>query len=171
MTTPIEQLAEMIRERFPQADLSLDAPKNQKASWWMDVRVGNQSLAVEWRPAKGFGISARPDAAYGELSDETHETANAAFGRIDQLILSGVKTAEPMTLSELRRHREVSQVELARRLAIQQATISKMERRPDVMVGTLKNMVSALGGQLEIHARFPDEVVRIQLENPDEQSH
>jgi transcriptional regulator with XRE-family HTH domain len=61
-----------------------------------------------------------------------------------------------MDLDELRKARRVTQVELADRLNIQQGNVSRLERRDDMHVSTLREVVEALGGELEITARFPD---------------
>ena len=66
-----------------------------------------------------------------------------------------------IALDELRRARELSQEELARELGINQASISKLERRADMYVSTLRKFVEALGGELEIRANFPEGSVRI----------
>jgi transcriptional regulator with XRE-family HTH domain len=64
--------------------------------------------------------------------------------------------AEEMTLRQLREVRERSQVELGRKLGIKQAAVSKLERRADMYLSTLRKLVEAMGGSLEIVARFPD---------------
>lgn len=61
-----------------------------------------------------------------------------------------------MSLRELRKSRRVSQVVLARRLRARQPTISKFERQSEMRVGTLRRYIQALGGRLELLARFPD---------------
>ena len=66
-----------------------------------------------------------------------------------------------MPLHELRKAREMTQEALAAVLGRKQAAVSKMEHRTDVYVGTLRRYVEALGGELEIIARFNDRVVRI----------
>lgn len=66
-----------------------------------------------------------------------------------------------MALGELRRARELTQAELAGELGKGQAAVSRMERRADVYVSTLRRYVEALGGTLEIVARFPDGAVKI----------
>ena len=65
-------------------------------------------------------------------------------------------TSELVDLASLRRSRGLSQAELARRLGISQSDVSKLERRPDVRLSTLKAVVEAMGGSLRISARFPD---------------
>ena len=67
-----------------------------------------------------------------------------------------------MDLDELRKARRVTQTELADRLKIQQGNVSRLERRDDMHLSTLRQVVEALGGELEITARFPDgQTVRI----------
>ncbi len=64
--------------------------------------------------------------------------------------------AEEMTLRELRKARERSQQAVGEILAINQAAVSKIERRTDMYVSTLRSFIEAMGGELEIIARFPD---------------
>jgi len=58
-------------------------------------------------------------------------------------------------LSELRRAMEMTQEEIAAILGTTQANVSQMERRPDMYLSTLRQYVEALGGELEVTARFP----------------
>ena len=69
--------------------------------------------------------------------------------------------AEEATLRQLREARERSQQELAKKLHINQAAVSKLERRTDMYLSTLRNYIEAMGGKLEIVARFADQAVRI----------
>jgi transcriptional regulator with XRE-family HTH domain len=69
--------------------------------------------------------------------------------------------AEEATLRELREARRRSQVELAEKLHIQQAAVSKLERRTDMYISTLRSYIEAMGGKLEIIARFSNKTVRI----------
>ncbi len=64
--------------------------------------------------------------------------------------------AEEMTLRELRKVRERSQQVVGEVLQINQAAVSKIERRADMYVSTLRSFIEAMGGELEIIARFPD---------------
>jgi len=66
-----------------------------------------------------------------------------------------------MPLDELRQAREMTQAHLARILKVNQAAVSKLERRTDMYVSTLQDFVKAMGGELRITAQFPDGVVEI----------
>lgn len=68
---------------------------------------------------------------------------------------------EEMPLNELRAARKMTQEKLAENLHVKQAAVSKLERRADMYVSTLREFISAMGGELEITARFPDGSVRI----------
>lgn len=48
---------------------------------------------------------------------------------------------------------------MAAAMGVSQSAISKIERRPDLSVGVLRDYVRALGGELEVSARFADRVV------------
>ena len=71
------------------------------------------------------------------------------------------KMIEEMALDELRVARELTQEQLARVLRVNQAAVSKMERRADMYLSTLQGIIKAMGGELEIRAIFPDGIVRI----------
>ena len=66
-----------------------------------------------------------------------------------------------MPLDELREAREMTQVQLAKILGVNQAAVSKLERRADMYVSTLQSFVKAMGGELKITARFPEGTVEI----------
>ena len=61
-----------------------------------------------------------------------------------------------MPLDELRKLREMTQLQLGEVLGVHQSEVSKIEHRSDICVSTLIEYVEALGGRLEIRAVFPD---------------
>ena len=69
--------------------------------------------------------------------------------------------AEEAPLRQLREAQERSQQDVAQKLHIDQAGVSKLERRTDMYLSTLRRDIEAMGGQLEIIARFPGRAVRI----------
>lgn len=66
-----------------------------------------------------------------------------------------------LPLNELRHARELSQEQLAEALHIKQSSVSKIERRTDMYISTLRNFIRAMGGELEINAVFPDGLIKI----------
>jgi DNA-binding transcriptional regulator YiaG len=64
--------------------------------------------------------------------------------------------AEEMTLRELRRARKITQQKIAKSLNIGQEGVSKIERRSDLLISTLRKTVEAMGGRLSLVAEFPD---------------
>lgn len=66
-----------------------------------------------------------------------------------------------MQLQELRKSRDVTQVAVAKGMKIEQAAVSKLERREDMYVSTLRDYVKALGGELKLVASFPDAEIQV----------
>ncbi len=66
-----------------------------------------------------------------------------------------------MALRELRTARSTTQEKLAKALRVNQAAVSKLERRTDMYISTLRSYVEAMGGRLDIIARFNEGSVRI----------
>ena len=66
-----------------------------------------------------------------------------------------------MPLHELRRARGLSQKVLAETLHVQQPSVAKLERRTDMYISTLRSHIEAMGGELDVVARFPDGSVKI----------
>ena len=70
-----------------------------------------------------------------------------------------------MPLHQLRHAREMTQTRLAEVLSVDQGRISKLEKRTDMYLSTLRSYIEAMGGALEIRAVFPDGDVKIDLLN------
>jgi transcriptional regulator with XRE-family HTH domain len=68
--------------------------------------------------------------------------------------------AEELSLAELRRDLKQSQVDLAKKMGVKQGDVSKLERRSDMHVSTLRRYVEAAGGSLVIVVKVPGKVTR-----------
>lgn len=66
-----------------------------------------------------------------------------------------------MPLQELRQAHQMSQERLAELLLTKQANVSRIERRTDMYISTLRSYIEAMGGKLDIIAKFPDGEVYI----------
>lgn len=82
---------------------------------------------------------------------------------VEEQIRGKVKAAaQAMTLHQLRQARQLTQVNLAQILKINQGAVSTMEKRTDMYVSTLRKFIEAMGGQLRITAEFPEGTIEIE---------
>ena len=91
------------------------------------------------------------DEIKAKASPETIERA----ARKTESILAALE------LNDLRKARSLTQEELAERLGTRQSNVSKLERRTDVRISTLRDVIEAMGGELQIIAHFADADYRI----------
>ena len=82
-----------------------------------------------------------------ELSPDRRKKVEARTRRL---------VAEEMTIQELRKARKITQVRMAKALLISQDGVSRLERRTDLLLSTLRKSVEAMGGSLSLIAEFPD---------------
>jgi transcriptional regulator with XRE-family HTH domain len=71
------------------------------------------------------------------------------------------KSLAAMPLDQLRKAQQMTQLQVAEILGVNQGEISKIEHRSDLCVSTLADYIEAMGGRLEIRAVFKDREVRI----------
>jgi transcriptional regulator with XRE-family HTH domain len=83
----------------------------------------------------------------GKLSPARRKKVEA---RVAELV------AEEMTLRELRKARKLTQVRMAKKLGVSQDGVSRLEKRSDLLLSTLRKTVEAMGGSLSLVAEFPD---------------
>ncbi len=91
------------------------------------------------------------DLQYGELSRSQAEFYSTQEGRG-----SCSRTAEEMSLRELRKARKLTQTRVAKALGITQDSVSRLEKRSDLLLSTLRKTIKAMGGDVRIVAQFPD---------------
>jgi len=116
---------------------------------------------------KEFPEVPRPD----DLSPPSRPTPQNAVHAQPSPATDSVSPAA-MALDALRDRRRLTQVQMAQLLKISQGAVSKVERRTDMFVSTLRNYVRAIGGDLEIRAVFPEgEVLIDQFSQPTRSAH
>jgi hypothetical protein len=98
--------------------------------------------------------------------DYTAEFAATIRRRTGQQRLGREVLPEPESLAQVRRVRRLSQAEVAIRLASTQSEVSKLERRGDALISTLSDYIEAMGGTLDLIARFQGLAIRITLKPP-----
>lgn len=86
------------------------------------------------------------------------------FTEEDQQIVEKTKQVlfmEYDLVAQLRKDQDLTQKEVAELMEIRQAAVSKIENQEDILIGTLERYIRALGGELEIRAKFPDREVTL----------
>ena len=63
---------------------------------------------------------------------------------------------EELSLADLRKAHRITQIELAKKLGVRQATVSQVENSADLYLSTLRKHIEALGGELALTAKFPN---------------
>lgn len=164
-----ERLVEKVRLAYaaqPKFDIRIDRPKSADGLWFLSViREDDFVVEIEWNRHRGFGIVAGRDLTFGGGIDEIYASAEAAFDRVAELLLSGEPTssANPVELGELRRLRGFLQKDVAACLGITKSGVAQMERGESLgsmQIETLQRLVASLGGELVISARFPEGIER-----------
>ncbi len=88
-------------------------------------------------------------------------TKNFTPARRAHVAAKAAALREVMTLEELRKARSLSQEEVAAKFTVGQPAVAKLEKRADMHVSNLRRYIEALGGTLEITARFAETTVVI----------
>lgn len=153
----IDRFSRALRELEPKAAIDLDPPVEPSDEWWLSISCDRTFTRVALRPAQGFGVfSSEP--GFGIGPDEIYRSPELAAKRVTQQIAqSRAGTGPtPLTLPDLRRLLDTSQASLADELEINQAAVSRLERRDDVKLSSLAAYVRAMGGTLTVQVRFRD---------------
>jgi DNA-binding XRE family transcriptional regulator len=121
------------------------------------VRNSRQTLRRSRRPdqeSQGKGAEGKEVRSMTNLEQIRKGLSPTRRKKIDARAAELI--AEEMTLQELRRARELTQVRMAKKLGVSQDGISKLEKRSDLLLSTLRKTVEAMGGRLSLVAEFPD---------------
>ena len=90
-----------------------------------------------------------------------HLTKGLSATRRRKIDAIKAELGDNMALCELRQAIGMSQDTLAERLNVLQPAVAKIERRSDIRVSSLRRLIEAMGGSLEIKAHFPEGDVTI----------
>ncbi|MCX6780577.1 MAG: XRE family transcriptional regulator [Candidatus Magasanikbacteria bacterium] len=163
-TKVINSIRRALENAVPGVEIEVQLPALKDGFWWIDVKLGEILVVVQYREKQGFGISLVTDqTGYGTAPDFVRGSVNEAVSKTLELFAEAgasgfLRTKNPV--KQLREHCGVTQVELAHRLGITQPTLSVMEKRP-CSVNRLMQVAHVLGGKLHITVEFPDQVVTL----------
>jgi hypothetical protein len=153
-------------EKFVQV-LELVAPDGTKVTttppsgrgrvWWAEAEHDGHLVSIEWSGGL-FGVRTPDGDDYGTAPSEEIRGAKVTALRVAHLLHTKRRARDrrEMFLRELRDRRGLSQASVAAKMKQSQANVSQTERRDDMLVSTLREYVEALGGELDIVARFPE---------------
>jgi len=85
------------------------------------------------------------------LAEESEESRQWVKQRAAELI------AEELNLREMRRLRKLTQARLSKKLKIGQEGVSRIEKRTDLYISTLRSYVEGVGGRLKLLVELPDQ--------------
>src|ERR1035438_3107859 len=88
------------------------------------------------------------------LKDMLAEESEESRARIQQMVQ---EMRTEINLRELRRLRKLTQARLSKKLKIGQEGVSRIEKRTDLYISTLRGYVEGVGGELTLMVRFPDQ--------------
>src|SRR5882724_9331871 len=86
--------------------------------------------------------------------DEFEKLSPAARKRVEAR--AAEIRAEEMSLRDLRKARKLTQARVAKALGVTQDSVSRLEKRSDLLLSTLRKTIKAMGGDVRIVAQFPD---------------
>jgi len=88
------------------------------------------------------------------LNDKMKKLSAARRKKVEARVAELI--AEEMSLRDLRRAHKLTQTYVGRALGISQDQVSRIEKRSDLLLSTLRKYVEGMGGSLSIIAEFPD---------------
>ncbi len=154
--TQIRRFVSELTKRVRGVRVSEDPPATSGGIWFLDASYRNRSAVVQWHPRKRFGLSRSKEAVYGEGPHEVFAEAMATARRTAELLLENGYTAPPSEapIARIRLLRGLSQEDLAKRLHVRQSAVSKLERKRNVQIGTLRRVIRALGARLVMRVEW-----------------
>jgi DNA-binding XRE family transcriptional regulator len=117
-------------------------------------------------------ITADFETWWDGLAVEENATMNRKFSDLTKKMSAkdrteikarSTKLLAELPLEQLRSARSLTQTNMAQILGVNQSAISKIEKRTDMYLSTLRSYVEAMGGSLEIQAVFPEGAVRVDI--------
>lgn len=93
--------------------------------------------------------------SFNKLKDSMSEKSKKRVEKKNKIL------RQEMALAEVRKAMALTQTDLAESLHIKQAALARLENRTDMYISSLRKYIAALGGELDIVARFPEGDVHI----------
>jgi DNA-binding XRE family transcriptional regulator len=147
----VEAFQKVIGILCPKASIRMEPGGDKAGNVWIDVAQDGNRMTAEWRPGLGMGLYGPEESAYGSRPREVFQDVVMAARRVRQLLAA----REPGPLQIIRDLLDLSQAEVAKKLSVRQAAVSRIEKRQDPKLQSLIKNVQAMGGELEVRVRLP----------------
>jgi DNA-binding XRE family transcriptional regulator len=148
-TNSVETFQKAVAFLCPKAVIRVEAGGEKAGNVWIDIEEGGHQVTGEWRVGRGIGLYTG-DGPYGGLPQEVFPDVAMAARRVRQLLAG----SEPGPLQMIRDLLDLSQAEVAEKLSVKQAAVSRIEKREDPKLQSLIKNVHAMGGELEVRVRL-----------------
>ena len=165
---PMRRFASELKKSLPGAQVVPDPPGLPGGIWFLDVSYRGRVAVVQWQARRGFGLTRTEDPIFGEGCHEVYSDPVATARRVAELLFMNAYTSDPTEapIAGLRLLRGLSQQALAKRLHVQQAAVSKLERKSNIGVRTLQRVVHALGARLVLRVEWGDKSIEVNQFGP-----
>jgi transcriptional regulator with XRE-family HTH domain len=152
----VTEFLTLVKGACPSVGVAVDHADAPDGDWWFDARVNGALITVFWSPKSGFGFSTHDEIGFGEKPNEIYVSAEMAGLRFAQLVKrAGSGRTMALGIAELRELYGLSQAELAKRVGVEQAAISRVEGRDNLELNTLRSLVEAMGLRLSVQVLAP----------------
>ena len=168
-STQVSRFIAELEKQVSGVRVSEDPPARAGGIMFLDAVYEGRDVSIQWHARKGFGLSRPKEAIYGEGPHELYADPASTARRTAQLLREDSYTEPPTEapIARVRHLRGMSQADLAKRMNIQQAAVSKLERKRNVEVSTLFRVAKALGVQLEVRFTWEGRTLELnQFEMP-----
>lgn len=152
----VRSFVQDLRSIVEDAGIAVEKGGETGRTWWIAAELADRLVELEWRSDQGFRLYDPDSDGYGDGPIEKFREPRMAAVRTKQYLQNGEFQEAGRWLRTMRELRGLSQEVLAAHLGIRQAAISKIEGRNEVLLSSLREVTEALGGRLEVRARFPD---------------
>lgn len=94
----IEAIEREICHALPETSTKLRRPRNPNGEWWLDVKLNDYQVTIQWSLQRGFGVSASGlGDGYGEGPDEVFERPHEILARVVELLRTKTPTVPPLS--------------------------------------------------------------------------
>jgi len=148
MINPLEEIKIKISQEFTGIFIDFDPAENETDSSWLDIFSEDKNFTIEYKPSQGFGLYLGQVKTYGEGPNEIYRNKDILIKRLSMILKDN---KEEISLKEIRELLGITQEDIARLLGQQQPSISKLEKREDLMLKSIFRYINAIGGNVKIN--------------------